>query len=519
VRRILVSAVLVAGLVAVPLPGVARGNGGHCDFNGDGYDDAAIGASAEDVAGRTSAGAVNVIYGSADKLSSVGNQFWTLDGAELDGGGPPFFGRSVECGDFNDDGFDDAVFGADGMDIAGVSDVGVVHVLFGSVSGLTADDSLLLHRDAPGVAGKGEPSLHFGESLAVGDFDGDGHDDLAVGAPFDSIGEWSYAGSVSVFYGFSGGLSISNDKVWHRGRKGVHGALQAYANFGHSLAAGDFDGDGHDDLAIGVPYDNIVGEAADAGSVSVLYGSSAGLTATGHVRLHRNKKGIKDVANRRDEFGHSVVAGDFDGDGRDDLAIGAPRDDIGGTRQAGSVHVIKGSINGLTPAGDQIWYRDTPDVRNTAAYLDQFGYSLTTGRFDTGDKDDLAVGVLLDDPDGVFNAGSVHVFYGSNDGLTAVGDQIWHQGRKGIKGANEISDWFGVSVSAGDFDGNGEDDLLVGVPHDDGSATTRSGKVAVIYGNNGGLAASGDQTWSQGSPGILGVIEDYESFGWGVSGA
>lgn len=519
-RLILVATLVVAGLVAVPLPSAATGNGGHCDYNGDGYDDAAIGVPFEAVGAAVGAGAVNVLYGSEDKLTSVGNQLWTQNdpGIAASAEAEDFFGRSMECGDFNDDGYDDAVFSAPGEDIAGEDEAGAVHVLFGSAAGLTADDNLFLYRDAPGVVGRGQAGDNFGQSLAVGDFDGDGDDDLAVGAPFDNVDGAINTGSVHVFYGFAGGLSTSNDKIWHRGKKGVKGGLQPSARFGWSLVAGDFDGDGRDDLAIGAAFDHIDG-LGDAGSVSVLYGSGGGLTAAGDIRFHRNKRGIKGASRLDARFGWSLAAGDFDGDGRDDLAIGVPLDDVAGFDGAGSVHVLYGSHSGLTPAGDKIWHRNSTGVRNIAAVNDRFGSSLATGRFNSGNKDDLAVGVYLDDVAGVANAGSVHVLYGSNNGLTASGDQIWHQGSKGINGGNQVGDWFGFSVSAGDFNDHGRDDLLIGVPVEDGSATVASGRVAVIYGRNAGLAGGGDQSWSQASPGILGASEDGDMMGWALNGS
>ena len=506
-------------MVAVPLPGLARGGGGHCDFDGDGYDDVAIGVQMEDVGAHINAGAVNVLYGSVDKLTSVGNQFWTQDqpgmGDSAEFG--DFFGQSVECGDFNDDGFDDAVFSAPKEDIAGEGNAGGVHMLFGSASGLTAVESLFLYRDAAGVAAKGEADDFFGWSLAVGDFDGDGHDDLAVGVPSDSVKGTAGAGSVQVFYGFAGGLSTGNDEVWHRGKNGVRGALEVNASFGRSLAAGDFDGDGRDDLAIGAPFDDI-GASSDAGSVSVLYGSNSGLIAAGNDLFHRSSKGIRGTAETSDRFGWSVVAGDFDGDGRDELAVGVPLDDVEGVRAGGSVHVIRGSSNGLTPDGNRIWHRNQPGVMNTVAARDHFGSSLTTGRFDSGNEDDLAVGVFKDSFAEAVDAGSVHVLYGSNTGLTGAGDQIWHQARMGIKGANQSFDRFGLSVSTGDFDDNSRDDLLVGVPFEGSALFPDSGRVVVIYGRSGGLEHTGSQSWSQDSPGILDATETGDQMGYSVNG-
>ena len=518
VRRILVSTVLVAGLVAVPLPGVAQGGGGHCDFDGDGYDDAAIGVPTDDPGGVANAGAVNVLYGSGAKLTSQGDQLWTQDSPNVGGSAESSdqFGLSVECGDFNDDGFDDLAVGAAGEDVAGENNAGALHILFGSGSGLTADNSELIHRNVVGVAGQIDGPDLFGWSLAVGDFDDDGHDDLAVGANADSVGGADGAGSIQVFYGFAGGLSTSNDEIWHRAKQGVKGTAALGDQFGASLAAGDFDGDGYDDVAIGAPFDDI-GGFADAGSVSVLYGSSDGVTGAGDDLYHRNSSGVKASPFHDDWFGHAVAAGDFDGDGYDDLAVSVPFDDPVGMSGAGSVQVLLGGPNGVKTGGDKVWHRAKKGIKGVPGAGDMFGWSLTTGRFDSGGTEDLAVGVISDEVGGM-SAGSVHVIYGGGNGLTNAGDQIWHQGRKGVKGANEDTERFGSSVSAGDFNDNGEDDLLIGVPGEGVGAILGAGRVSVIYGKNQGLDAAGDQSWSQDSPGIRGVPENFDQMGQAVSG-
>ncbi len=455
-KRIMVALALVTSIVAIPVQGVAQGGGGKCDFDGDGHDDVPIGVPFEDVDVIGSAGAVNVIYGSADGLTDAGDQLWHQDTPGVLNAAEPddVFGRAVECGDFDNDGYDDLVIGAPGEDVSGVVDAGAIHVLFGSSEGLIAAGDLFLHRNSSGVNGSAGSGDFFGRSLAVGDFNDDGRDDLAVGVPFDHVSGVSDAGSVHVFYGNASGLSTSNDEIWHRGTTGINGPLQTSGNFGRALAAGDFDGDGYHDLVAGAPFDGVSG-VGQAGSVSVIYGSASGLTQAGDDYIHRDSSGIKGSPDWLDRFGFAVAAGDFDGDGYDELAVGVPQDDIGGEIYAGSVHVINGSSTGLTEA-DEIWHRNSDGIRGSAAAGDLFGWSLTTGRFDSGNKEDLAIGVPKDDPQGFEDTGSVHVLYGSSNGLTKVGDEVWHQGVDGIRGNNEDGDQFGYSLSRGDFDDNGK---------------------------------------------------------------
>lgn len=518
-RRILFALTLIMSVLLATPVAVATGGSQQCDFNNDGYDDAAIGVGGEDVGAESNAGAVNVLYGSVDGLTSIGDQLWFQDSpgiADTSEAGDRF-GISLECGDFNNDGYADLVIAAPLEGVGAFGSAGAIHLLFGSAQGLTATDSLFMHRDIPGVAGQAGAGDDWGWSLAVGDFNGDGRDDLAVGSPFDDVDGVFDAGSIQVFYGFAGGLSTSNDKVWHRGTAGIKGELIADANFGRALTVGDFDGNGYDDVAIGAPGDTIDGNGS-AGSVSIIYGSASGLTKAGDDLFHRDSKGIRGSAQASDFFARALAAGDFDMDGDDELAIGVPNDDIGSNANAGSVHIMEGGPNGLKTGGDKIWHRNSSGIRGTASSSDQFGYSLAAGRFNGGGHYDLAIGVRLDDVGLISNTGSVHVLYGTASGLSGADDQIWHQDKKGINGTNESSDQFGFSVSTGDFDGNNRYDLLIGIPFEDGLATTDNGKVEVIYGKTAKLKAAGDQSWSQESPGIEGAIESGDQFGRNVNG-
>lgn len=141
----------------------------------------------------------------------------------------------------------------------------------------------------------------------------------------------------------------------------------------------DFNGDGFADLAIGIPLENGIGGSRDAGAVQVLYGSPSGLQAVGNQVWHQGSSGILDVAEPYDDFGQALTAGDFNGDGVDDLAIGVPGEDIGDPiiEDAGVVQIIFGSASGLTADGDQFWYQDTPVILDSADQYDQFSRSLS----------------------------------------------------------------------------------------------------------------------------------------------
>ena len=153
----------------------------------------------------------------------------------------------------------------------------------------------------------------------------------------------------------------------------------------------DFDADGFDDEAIGVPGEG-VGGVADAGAVNVLYGGANGLAADGNQVWHQDSPNIEGTAGAGDRFGEAVACGDFNGDRFDDLVAGVLGEDADAT-DAGAVNVIYGSRVGLVATGDQIWSQDSQRDRRDSRVADRFGSSIATGDFDADGFDDLAVGV------------------------------------------------------------------------------------------------------------------------------
>lgn len=132
--------------------------------------------------------------------------------------------------------------------------------------------------------------------------------------------------------------------------------------------------------------------------------------------------------------------------------------------------------------------------------------------FDGDGYADLAVGVPGEDLGRTRDAGAVQVLYGSASGVTDR-DQIWHQGRKGVKGAPEKGDSFGKPLTSADFDGDGFADLAIGIPSEGIGGKARVGAVQVLYGSRSGLRAAGDQIWHQGKSGVPGNNEAGDNFG------
>jgi len=482
-----------------------------CDFNNDGFADIAVGIQYEDVNLHNFAGAVQVIYGSAGGLSAAYNQFWNLDSPNIlgDTQNEGFFGAAVACGDFNGDGRDDLAVGSPLATVDGVEEAGTVSVLYSSdVTGrLSGKGNQLWSQNSPGIFGSAAP-VEFGSAVAAGDFNGDGFDDLAIGVPKENpVFE---SGIVQILYGSSKGLSATGNQVFSQSNGIVGKGVENSERFGFSLVAADFGHDTssgcYDDLAISVP-----GE----GTVNVIYGSASGLTVSGNQ--------LWDVGEGTSFVALSLAAGSFRqldsvcGKKKiSDLVIGVPENTINAQSIAGSVTVIYGTNSGLTETDRQIWTQDSPGIADKAESVDEFGYAVAAGHT-TSKGEYLVIGVPTEQSLGnsVSQGGAIHILYTdpSTGLLTSTGSKFYNQDTPGIKDKLEQDDFFGLALATGDFNADGEDDLVVGVPGEDLKGVPNVGAINVLY----GAGTSFTQFFHQNKEDMKDVEEADDQFGSALS--
>jgi hypothetical protein len=433
------------------------------------------------------------------------------------------FGLTLAVGDFDDDGYPDLAIGSPWEDFVNVLNSGVVSVHYGGPGGLGARIDGFAQGD-PLVPDELAVADQFGKSLAAGDFDGDGIDDLAIGA-WDAVGGVTQAGSVTVLYGAPGGLNdLGGAQWWSQASSGVSGSPANNDFFGNALVAGDFDGDGEDDLAIGATNDDEAG--TNAGSVTVLYGSPSGLTTSGIDFLTSASIACASV-DEGEGFGSVLTAGDFDADGADDLVLGVPEEShFPGNvtiANAGMVIVVPGTGDGATSAAAFCLWPGVvmnggtmPGEREADAY---FGSSLAAGNVNRNFAlglvhDDLAIGEPLADVDGEAGAGEIYLLGGSVTGLTAA--LAARLDRGDLPGEDlGVGARFGRKLAMAPSAHGASADLLVQRVDASGNL---AGTVSVIPGSAGGLILSEAIALSSADPGLLiAPSETDDRFGEGMA--
>ena len=366
----------------------------------------------------------------------------------------------------------------------------------------------------------------FGWSVAtLGDLDGDGVSDLAVGARSDDDGgkdQLANRGAVWVLFLNSDGIVKSHQKISDT-EGGFTGRLDDGDRFGNSVASlGDLDGDGVVDLAVGAVRDDDGG--TDRGAVWVLFLNTDG-TVKSHQKISDTEGGFAGVLDDSDRFGMSVVSlGDLDGDGVGDLAVGAWKDDDGGTDR-GAVWVLFLNADGTVKSHQKI--SDTEGgFTGQLDDADAFGVSVVSlGDVNDDGVGDLAVGAPLDDDGGkdqFAERGAVWVLFLNNNGTVKTHQKI-SSTEGGFTGTLDDGDSFGWSgASLVDMNGDGVGDLAVGAPLDDDGGPKRGddddpnhGAVWVLFLNDDGTVKSHNKI-SDTEGGFTGTLDFRDNFGVSV---
>lgn len=367
------------------------------------------------------------------------------------------YGTAVAtAGDLNGDGYSDLVIGAP-MATNGQTNEGVVYVHYGSNTGITAAPSVVLEVNQQGA--------QFGcAASTAGDVNGDGYSDLIVGARTweDDVANQLSEGAAFVFHGSATGVSTVPDLTLQTN--------QAADNFGSNVAClGDINNDGYSDVGVGAYLSSY--PSYQEGAVFVYLGSATGLNPVLRHRLERHQGGA--------HFGRSLAcAGDINGDGYSDVVIGASQWTVAPGFDQGASFIYHGGPTalgaGANPAPDLTLF-GTPTVNDN-----NFGWSVACAGDVNGDGySDVAIGAYRDQIGTQTGEGVVRVFHGSAAGLNTTAAVALE--------SNQNNAWMGRWVStAGDVNGDGYGDLLVGIPYY-ANPQSQEGQVRLYFGSATGI--------------------------------
>ncbi|MER6912793.1 FG-GAP-like repeat-containing protein [Streptomyces sp. NPDC000594] len=380
--------------------------------------------------------------------------------------------------DFNGDGFGDVVVTAPTSRIPGVWETGYVGILYGSGGGKLTDHQHMVYQDMLYVPGSSEYGDRFGSAVTATDLDADGHTDLVVGASHEDIGQTRDTGALYVFWGSPGGLNSAAV---------LRDGTVAQGQLGEQIAAGDFDGDGDQDVA-----------SMEADELRVLSGP---FTRAGAPTASTTVATLPDTEVR------DLAAGDLNKDGRSDIAATWYRN--GDVDEAGTTGVLMGTPQGpgpVTAVGAEPQGGDNVDIGD----LDRDGY------------DDLVVGRSIDGNEGdhtipTAKGGMVSWIPGSARGPEKSRTRSLNQDSAGVPGTAEDGDFFGRGVSVGDTNGDGYPDISVGVPGEDLGTLKDAGATVVLRGTRTGPTGTGAKVFTQDTQGVPGAAERADHFGSATS--
>lgn len=391
----------------------------------------------------------------------------------------------VPQADFNGDGIGDVAFSAAGAYVNGKKGAGQLVVVYGTANGVSSAKRSVISQNTAGVPGTAETNDFFGVESAYGDFNNDGYDDIAVAAPWEDVGSDTDGGTLAVLWGSRQGITGTGTTI-------ADPAPSSHDTWGKDLAAGDYDGDGTDDLAVG-------------NTSSTIYVYKGGISASGTVGgRYTVEPPIQSGGASHGPL--NLTAGDVNGDGRTDLVVDGyeTETDYGWNTN----YLLTGTASGLSDAAAQ-------DLKA--------GVITAIGDINGDGFGDIVSGMYWNkttsDGETTFpggaDGGKVWITYGSASGAGSVTGITQNTGN--VPGTSEKNDYFGYELDLGDINGDGFKDLVIGVAGETIGSATDTGMVTVLYGSASGLnTSSGAQSFAQSTAGVPGEDEKNDRLGLDV---
>lgn len=441
---------------------------------------------------------------------------------------------TVPHADFNGDGIGDVAFSADGAYVSGKKAAGQLVVLYGTATGVSSAKRHTISQNTTGAPGTAEAGDSFGYDTAFADFNGDGYDDIAVGASGEDVGSDVDGGGLAILWGSAAGITGKGVTV-------ADPAPTAHDRWGKNLAAGDFDGDGKADLAVGSnnatlyvfkggfnssgtpggrytikppimgtdangPLNLTAGDANGDGRTDLVvdgyeYQTDYGWNENSYIP--GSSSGLAMANIRTLKPGVITAIGDINHDGFGDIVSGAAWNattedgtTVPNAAKGGKVWVTYGTVNG--PGSATGITQDTGNVPGTSETNDNFGWDLDLGDINGDGFLDLAIGVAGENIGSAANTGAVTILYGNASGLnTASGAQSFAQSTAGVPGNDEDDDLFGIDLRLDDVTGDGKADLIAGSAENDGN-----GAVTYLPSNGSKITATGSRSIAPSNSGV-----------------
>ena len=379
-------------------------------------------------------------------------------------------GSAVAKGDINGDGYMDLIIGAPWASHGGRSYAGETYVIFGSLSPPATID---LNSQSADITVYGDDEVdRSGSALASGDINGDGYDDIIIGAPVADPGGRSSAGETYVIFGCSfPSPPYILDLNSRPADITVYGD-DAHDFFGHAIASGDINNDGYDDIIIGAPWADPPG-GTNSGETYVIFGSSSPPST---IDLSTESA---DITIYGDSYatGDAVASGDVNGEGFGDIIISSPHADPGGRTAAGETYVIFGSSN-PPPTIDLSTESADITIYGDDAY-DESGQAVGSGDVNGDGYDDIIIGAMWAD-----YAGETYVIFADSFRSPPYTIDLSTQSADITIYGDDAGDCIGQAVASGDVNGDGYHDIIISACGASPYGRLLAGETYVIFGSS-----------------------------------